>query len=453
MNWQWEKRSAAVNVRQAPDSAPPAVDVRQLAANDATLVAEVLAGGRVALRESATGDRAVHNAYRRMQSGEKSEAQDKCMLLNETHAKLFPPTGSAGSATDAGPPEDVQPAKVEDEWRVALFQDGEVEVVPADWVSLETAEEVEDESAITAAQVEHRLLVDAVQDSGLRAMRLSGKPIHGARCRDNDGEKASHLEKCVVLGDVAKGQRKVVLFHFGMLQVVPAEWVSHQPTEAAGKLNKDALQIYALHAQHASIEAVHGKRANHSTADAAENCRTRNERSHQASHLARSSLWTMRLEAVPSDHMDVCQTCHARDETERLGIAKPPGMIQSSAMVLVPAALGIAPFVINLAGPRRQCTVGEDELPVPCAEVDASAFILTCLIWLTGCALCLLEFYRTQLRPLGFGHMQHYAYVYSSAGSTFCLLEYLFHEKVPPGLPAHILFHMGCLIGSIWGCE
>ena len=86
-------------------------------------------------------------------------------------------------------------------------------------------------------------------------------------------------------------------------------------------------------------------------------------------------------------------------------------------------------------------------------KVDASAFILTCLIWLTGCALCLLEFYRTQLRPLGFGHMQHYAYVYSSAGSTFCLLEYLFHEKVPPGLPAHILFHMGCLIGSIWGCE
>jgi hypothetical protein len=457
VSWQWERRSRAVDVRQLTDSAPPAIDVRQLAEKDAELVAEVLAGGYVALRRSATRDRAVHNAYWRMQSGEKSEAQDKCVLLHETHAKLFPPTGgSAGSAADAGPPEDVLPAEAVDEWQVALFENGDVEVVPASWVSLEPAEEAEDEAATTAAHVEHRLLVDAVQDSGLRAMRQSGKPIHSARYRGDDGEKGSNLEMCVVLGDAAKGQRKVVLFAFGILQVVPAEWVSHQPTEAAGPLSKNALQTYALRSQHAAIEGVHEKRARHSAVDSAESCRARNERIHEASHLARSSLWTVRLEEVPSDHMEVCRkllTCRARNETERLGITNPPGMIQSSAMVLVPAVLGIAPFVINLAGARRQCTVDEDELTVPCAEIDADAFILTCLIWLVGCALCLLEFYRTQLRPLGFGHMLHYAYIYGSAGSTFCLLEYLFREKVPPGLPAHISFHMGCLVASIWGCE
>lgn len=450
MDWKWERRPA-VHVRQL-------VHVQQLAEHDAELVEEVRVGGIAALRGVATRDGlAVHNAYWLTQSGEKSEAHEKCVLLHETHAKLFPPTGRA---SDAGPPEDVLPAAAADalaERWVVLFQDGEVEVVPANWVSLETEEEATDEVAMMTALAKHRLLVDAVQDSGLRAMRLSGKPIHVARCRDSDGAKGRHLEKCVVLNDAVKGQRKVVLFDFGILQVVPAEWVSHQPTEAAGRLNEQALRVYALHTQHVSIEHAHGIRSHQSELEVSESCRARNERLHEASHIARSSLWTVQLEELPYDHVDICRkilACQARNETERWGIAKAPGLIKLSAMVLIPAALGIVPFVIKLGGAQRQCTMGEEgELLVPCAEIDKNAFILTCLLWLVGCALCLLEIYRTQLRPLGFGHMQHYAYVYSSAGGTFCLLEYLFYEKVPPGLATQVLFHMGCLVGSIWGCE
>ena len=68
---------------------------------------------------------------------------------------------------------------------------------------------------------------------------------------------------------------------------------------------------------------------------------------------------------------------------------------------------------------------------MPCAEINASAFIFfTCGIWLAGCACCLLEFYRTQLRSLGFGKEEHYAFIFVSAGGTFCTLEYLFYRQV-----------------------
>ena len=440
----------AVDVHQEVAGAAPGEEL-ELAPNDAELVQKVLAEG---LRSSASDSRPVHNAYWRTDSG-KSEVRDKCVLLHETCAMLFPPAGSAGDEEDALPAEPVG------EWRVVLFHDGAVEAIPAGWATLETAEEAADEAAMATVRVEHGLLIGAVQDGGVRAMRQSGLPIHTSPCRDGDGEKGATVEKCVVLSDVAAGLRKIVLFAFGSVQALPAEWVSDKPAEAAGKLNEDALRIYALHAQHAATEAEHGKRKRaQSSARKAEASRAAHcdldrdlEKIREESHIARSSLWTVRLEEVPKDHLDQFRARLARREpVERWGVAGPPGLIKASATVLLPAALGIVPFIISLSGAKRGCAVGADKVLVPCAEINPEAFIFyTCAIWLVGCALCLLEFYRTQLRPLGFGSLLHYAYIFGSAVGTFCLLEFIFYEKVPPGLLPQLSFHMGCLIGSIWG--
>eukprot|EP01043_Picozoa_sp_COSAG02_P075364 COSAG02_NODE_15510_length_1164_cov_1.472300_1_plen_281_part_01 len=241
-------------IRQHSDAAAPTIDEQQLTVNDAELLAKILGAGTgpldgiIALRRESS--RPVHKSHYRTDCG-KSNAQEKCVLLHETCASLFPDDDGSHSGTSA-------------EWRVVLFHDGDLEVVPAGWVTPETAKEAADDSAMERIQAEHRLLIDAVQNGGMRALRQSGRPIHQATCFDTDGERGATAERCAVLGEIEQQQGKeqhhrIALFAFGAMQALPDTWVSEKPVEAAGKLNEDALRIYALQSQHAITEAAHGK--------------------------------------------------------------------------------------------------------------------------------------------------------------------------------------------------
>lgn len=67
------------------------------------------------------------------------------------------------------------------------------------------------------------------------------------------------------------------------------------------------------------------------------------EKVRMTSQVARSSLWTVRLEEVPKDHISQCRnivTCQKPEE--RWGVAGPPGVIKATATVVLPAVLGTA---------------------------------------------------------------------------------------------------------------
>lgn len=171
------------------------VEVAELSADDQALVTKVHAGGIAALRGS---ERPVYNAHWKTTSG-RSAAADKGVLLQ-------PPAALLAEPADAGV------------WRVVLFSDGEVECIPTAWATAETQEEAEDEDVIAEIKVKETLLLDGVQDGGLRAMRQSGRVIHEAKCRDDDGKQGATTEKCLVLRELPDRQRVVVLFSFGTMQ-------------------------------------------------------------------------------------------------------------------------------------------------------------------------------------------------------------------------------------------
>lgn len=80
--------------------------------------------------------------------------------------------------------------------------------------------------------------------------------------------------------------------------------------------------------------------------------------------------------------------------------------IRFFAILVMPAAIGIAPFMWSMEGAPRRCFLpyGNDTvLNVTCAEVSEPVFKwYTCPAWLVICARMLSEFFNIQFRTLGY---------------------------------------------------
>ena len=142
----------------------------------------------------------------------------------------------------------------------------------------------------------------------------------------------------------------------------------------------------------------------------------------------------------------------------------------SAAFLLLPAVVGLVPFLAPLGGELRSCEIpssAEAEaaaaaadistgalagLTIPCAAIDTGYFIYnTCPLWLLICAAMLLEFYDVQLRSLGFGEPWHVAFIVVGAEATFIGAELLFAQIFTPvGIVAVLALHMSALICGMW---
>lgn len=128
---------------------------------------------------------------------------------------------------------------------------------------------------------------------------------------------------------------------------------------------------------------------------------------------------------------ETAETAETAESTKQAFVkccTKVLGPIEYIALLLIPALVGIAPFMWPMEGEPAQCFIPERNysvLNVTCATLEEPVFVwYTCPVWLLTCSGMLLEFFNIQFQTVGFGH-RHSIFILLLVMLTYVLLEVL----------------------------